>query len=104
MQNKRIRDVVSRILADTGADDATKATRFRANVQNLSEPLARESLTTLWRRIGGLPQDQWGIIQSRANLYLRDQKQKVMAALDAFEGDRAGRSLAEWWNDWSRTL
>jgi hypothetical protein len=103
-QDRRIRDVVGRILADLGADDAAKAARIRAEISNLPETLNRGTITALRRRIRGLPDAQWTIVANQAALYLHGRKADLLAALAAFERDKPGKSLAEWWNEWSRTL
>jgi hypothetical protein len=104
IQNRRIRDILRRILADAGTDDAEKAAQIRATVLNLSDTLDEVSLASVRRRIDVLPAEKWRVVQDKAAIYLHGQKQNVLKALDAFERERAGRSLAEWWNEWSRTM
>lgn len=61
--------------------------------------LDKNSVTAIWRRADRLSKGQWKFVQDNVASFLDFNRAHLLRALDEFQRDHAGKSLADWWNE-----
>lgn len=108
IQIRRILALVSHILADPTADDASKLAQVQAGVRELPDKADKDVLAAVRRPLHGAQEQARRMAEAHASIALWEPKQRTLNAIAAFERSSSnggtGKSLADWWNEWSRSV